>query len=71
MDVIVQPDGKIVAAGHIESADYNYADFAIARFNADGSADASFGSDSTGIVLTDFYGQPDYAWGALALQPDV
>jgi uncharacterized delta-60 repeat protein len=35
--VVVQPDGKIVVAGQ------NDANFAVVRYNADGSLDTSFG----------------------------
>ncbi len=66
----IQPDGRIVASGYVETSDFSFADFAVARFNADGTLDTTFGSDGTGIVLTDFYGGKDYAWGGLALQAD-
>jgi uncharacterized delta-60 repeat protein len=59
-DVAVQPDGKIIAVGVAGS------DFAVARYNADGTLDASFGVG--GLVTTDFGGS-DQANG-LALQPD-
>jgi uncharacterized delta-60 repeat protein len=59
-DVAVQPDGKIVAVGNSAS------DFAVARYNADGSLDASFGRG--GLVVTDF-GSSEQATG-VALQPD-
>src|SRR4051812_8074767 len=42
----VQPDGKVVAAG------VSHGDFAVVRYNADGSLDSSFGGD--GLVTTDF-----------------
>ncbi len=45
-------------------------DFAVARFNSQGTLDTTFGPDGTGIVLTDFHGGKDYAWGGLALQAD-
>jgi uncharacterized delta-60 repeat protein len=57
--VIVQPDGKLVVAGHSEQV------FALARFNPDGSLDAGFGRDANGKETTDF---PDGTGGrALAL----
>jgi uncharacterized delta-60 repeat protein len=59
--VLVQPDGKIVAAGQGQS------DFALVRCNTDGSLDASFGTG--GIVTTDFGGGLDVAYG-MAQQPD-
>jgi uncharacterized delta-60 repeat protein len=58
-DVVIQPDGKIIAAG------YNY-DFGLVRLNPNGSADASFGED--GIVTTTF--ADGSSASAVALQPD-
>lgn len=57
----VQPDGKIIAAGESVS------DFALARYNTDGSLDASFGAG--GKVTTDFSDTPTLIRD-LALQPD-
>jgi uncharacterized delta-60 repeat protein len=64
LDVAVQPDGKIVAAG---VAVDRHQDFAVARYNRDGSPDRSFGQD--GHVVTDFAGFADSA-GGVALQRD-
>jgi uncharacterized delta-60 repeat protein len=61
--VAVQPDGKILAAGRSGNDD---PDFAVTRYNADGSLDASFSGD--GKQITDFGGF-DEAFG-MALQPD-
>lgn len=47
--MIIQPDGKIVAVGR---GGISSPDFALARYNSDGSLDASFGTG--GKVLTDF-----------------
>lgn len=47
-DVVLQSDGKIVVAG---STYDGLGDFAVARYNADGSLDTSFGGD--GKVTTD------------------
>ena len=60
--VAIQPDGKIVAAGFTAAGD----DFALARYNRDGSLDTSF--DGDGKVTTDFGGL-DVAFG-VAIQPD-
>jgi uncharacterized delta-60 repeat protein len=64
--VAIQPGGKIVVAGlaQISSED---SDFALARYNRDGSLDTSFGDD--GKVTTDFFGFAEAAI-AVALQPD-
>jgi uncharacterized delta-60 repeat protein len=50
--VVVQPDGKIVAAGNAGVDGTGASDFAVVRYNTDGSHDASF--DGDGIVVTDF-----------------
>ncbi|MBO0236811.1 delta-60 repeat domain-containing protein, partial [Vibrio parahaemolyticus] len=63
-DVAIQPDGKIVAAGlHFGSQSR---DFALARYNPDGTPDTGFGNDGT--VTTDFAGNNDDLF-AIALQP--
>ncbi len=49
--VALQGDGKIVVAGYSLNPAANY-DFALARYNADGSLDTSF--NGTGKVTTDF-----------------
>ena len=54
----VQADGKVVAAGTAFNAAGNR-DFALVRFNADGSPDTSFGSLGNGSVLLDFGGGDD------------
>lgn len=51
--IVVQADGKIVLGGHTLSATRGL-DFALARYNADGSADASFGNN--GQVVTPIRG---------------
>jgi len=61
----VQKDGKIVVAGYISNGT-NY-DFAISRYNTDGSLDNSFSSD--GIQLTDI-GSSDNRANAVAIQTD-
>lgn len=50
--VLIQPDGKIVAAGETYNLTFNTSDFAMVRYNTDGTLDASFGS--FGKVVTDF-----------------
>ena len=46
--VAIQSDGKIVAAGHSDNGSND--DFALVRYNTDGSLDTSF--DSDGKVTT-------------------
>lgn len=63
--LVLQPDGKLVAAGY---AGDPYHDFALMRYNADGTLDTSFGTG--GIVTTDVANDGwDRAY-ALVLQPD-
>ncbi len=65
----IQPDGKIVAAGHTNSGDPNYSnyDFVVMRYNEDGTLDADFGID--GHVITSF-GTSDDGANSVAIQPD-
>jgi len=50
-DVLVQPDGKLVAAGAFRT-NTGHAGFGLARYNIDGSPDTSFGTG--GAIFTDF-----------------
>ncbi len=63
--VEVQPDGRLVATGFSYNGTDN--DFALVRYNSDGSLDTSFGG--TGKVTTAIGGSTDQAHG-LALQAD-
>ncbi len=63
----LQQDGKIVVAGLAPGSGPNDTDFALLRFNQDGSLDTTFGAG--GIVTTDFFGLWDNATG-LAIQKD-
>jgi uncharacterized delta-60 repeat protein len=60
--IALQPHGKIVAAGA------SGGDFALARYDADGSLDTSFGS--SGLVLTDFASNSFDVAYAVASQPN-
>jgi uncharacterized delta-60 repeat protein/uncharacterized repeat protein (TIGR02059 family) len=62
--IVLQSDGKIVVVG--ESSGGGDGGFAVVRYNADGSLDASF--DGDGTITTDFGGL-EYATSA-ALQSD-
>src|SRR4029450_8637553 len=63
--IAVQPDGKLVAAG---AATINWqADFALARYNSNGTLDTSFGKN--GRVTTDFGGVYEAA-SSVAVQWD-
>jgi uncharacterized delta-60 repeat protein len=59
--VALQSDGKIVAAGQAQSS-YGQA-FALARYNPDGTLDATFGRG--GKVTTAFTGRDDAAHGVV------
>ncbi len=67
--IAVQPDGRIIAAGHSGSANAPGAirHFAVWRFAPDGMFDPSFGDN--GIVVDEFTGSDSRSFG-LALQPD-
>jgi len=63
----IQPsDGKLVAAGFSAVGGVNNHEFALVRYNTDGSLDTSFGT--TGTVTTSIGGLQDNA-NALAVQP--
>lgn len=64
--IAIQPDGKIVVAGDCDSV-FTFSDFAVVRYNEDGSLDNSFGVN--GKVSTDFNISGDFV-SALALQSD-
>ena len=67
--VAIQADGKIVVAGTVQDFDTNFIDeFGLARYNANGSLDATFG---TGGEVTTSFGPDASAFAAgLAIQPD-
>ena len=70
-DVALQPDGKIIAAGTVFvdfiPGEPSNTDFALARYNPNGSLDTTFGNGGT--VMTDFFGNEDDAFSVL-IQPD-
>jgi len=59
-DIVVQPDGKIIVAGSGQ-------DWLMARYNPDGSLDATFGTG--GRVITPIFNESD-SCDSIALQPD-
>lgn len=63
--VVIQPDGKIVAAGSSNNGAQDV--FALARYNANGSLDSAF--NSTGKVTTAIGSISDLGY-SVALQPD-
>lgn len=60
----IQQDGRIIVAGYTKTK--KEADFALVRYNPDGSLDLSFGKE--GVVLTDVGGDDEIHY--LVLQPD-
>lgn len=62
----LQPDGKIIAAG-VSRATVNNDDFALVRYNTDGSLDTGF--DSDGIVTSDI-GNGPASGSRVIVQPD-
>ena len=65
--VALQSDGKIIAAGNSSAVGVFSVDFALARYNTNGSLDSTFGSNGT--VLTSFGGNLSAAFD-VAVQPD-
>ena len=63
--VATQSDGKIIAAGYSRNESYN--EFALARYNSNGSLDSSFGSN--GVVTTPIGSSANVAYSA-AIQSD-
>jgi uncharacterized delta-60 repeat protein len=65
--VALQSDGKIIAAGtdfvDFNPGDMSDTDFALARYNPDGSLDTTFGNGGT--VTTDFFGTEDDVFSVL------
>ena len=68
-ELAIQTDGKIVVAGYSLAAPDNWrtADFAVVRYNPDGSLDTSFGG--TGKILIPDSDSGDYAY-SVAIQPN-
>ena len=50
--IAVQEDGRIVVVGGATAVTSSYSDVLVARYNADGSLDTTFGGTSTGIIVT-------------------
>lgn len=63
----LQQDGRILLAGGFRILNTLETDFALARYNSDGSVDFSFGTE--GRVATDFFSYSATAT-SIALQPD-
>jgi uncharacterized delta-60 repeat protein len=79
--IAIQPDGRIVAAGYFITTSTGQRQFALARYNADGTLDTTFGTQfslgpfsfGTGEVLTDFnlrIGSRSASANSVAIQSD-
>lgn len=66
-DLLIQPDGAIVAVGTATTGPNGYSDFLVARFNADGTPDTSFGG-GVGFAFVDL--GTDATGNSVALQPN-
>lgn len=65
--IVLDPDGRILVGGYTETNSVTSTEnFALARYNADGSLDTAFGTG--GKVVIDVHGTPD-APGVVALMP--
>lgn len=71
-DVAVQSDGKIVVVGttQIDVVGDDIFEFAVARFNRDGTPDRTFGQFRTGKQTIDIGSQDDARATSVAIQPD-
>jgi uncharacterized delta-60 repeat protein len=67
VSMILQDDGKILIGGSVYNQFTTVDDYAMVRFNADGTPDNTFGTG--GLVTTDFGGNWDNAY-AMAIQDD-
>jgi uncharacterized delta-60 repeat protein len=65
-DLVLLPDGRAVAAGHVEDVDR--VSFMVARYGSDGSLDHGFGAG--GFAVTSFAGATVARATAIARQPD-
>jgi uncharacterized delta-60 repeat protein len=67
--VALQADGKILVAGNtIVSGTTVHSDFALARYNTNGSLDTTFSGD--GKLTFDFFGRSSDSASSVAVQPD-
>ena len=66
--VAIQSDGKIIVAGSSGGMAPNSGNFAVVRYNADGSLDTSF--DNDGKVTTDIGTSTEDSGSAVAIQSD-
>jgi uncharacterized delta-60 repeat protein len=65
--VAFQPDGKIIVVGTVNTSTSNYDAWGIARYNADGTPDTTFGTN--GLLTVQFTGEAGWLYDAAVL-PD-
>jgi uncharacterized delta-60 repeat protein len=63
----IQPNGRILATGEVSNSSTNNWNFAVARYNSDGSLDTSFGSG--GVAQASLGSQSAFDLGGAALYP--
>jgi uncharacterized delta-60 repeat protein len=69
-DMELLPNGKFVVVGGATNPYTRSVDFALARYNSNGSLDTSFATyGAPGVAVQDFFGKDDVAY-ATTLQPD-
>lgn len=70
--LLLQPDGKLVAAGTAVDFTAHHKSFALARYNPDGSLDATFGDGGRVLTVATVANdnQADDEIAAIAIQPD-
>ncbi|HEX5637920.1 MAG TPA: hypothetical protein VFY78_12580, partial [Gammaproteobacteria bacterium] len=68
--LVIQPDGKIIAGGFARNATDSADDFAVARFNTNGSLDSSFGTGGITTTTIGGYSLENETGYALAMQTD-
>jgi len=64
--IALQPDGKIIAVGYTNVSATEGDDFAMVRYNTNGTLDSTFGNG--GIIIYDINSLDE--WANLAIQPD-
>ncbi|HEX8737708.1 MAG TPA: FG-GAP-like repeat-containing protein [Pyrinomonadaceae bacterium] len=68
--VAIQPDGKIIIGGVASFSFATAEDFMLLRYNPNGTLDTSFGTDGSGVVVTDFGNNLNDRIDDIVLQPD-
>jgi uncharacterized delta-60 repeat protein len=69
-DLAIQPDGKIVVAGEAYNTSSNSEAFALARYNANGTLDSTFGPSQSGLVTTKIVANANGGAQSVVIQPD-